>query len=444
VILLPGRGPDVRNVTVPFKYLRRYKSHIANLTTPLALAISVLWTGTAIADVGSDNWGTVWGARGSSYDQSYGRSLGRQWESQPPKGYPTLSKSNIAPIQAAIKYYQAIVTNGGWKPLPMIKLRAGVRHQAVVLLRRHLELTRDLRSGSGYSKLYGYYLTEAVKHFQIRHGLTPTGIVNKSTILALNVPAKARLRQLQTNLARLRTLSRSVAKKYVVVNIPAAQIEAIENNQVVSRHAAVVGKVDRRTPILRSQIHQINFNPYWHIPQSIVRKDLVPKAKLYARRGKDILSEYRIDAYSGNRKLDPRKINWNSSAVYGYAYRQQPWKDNSMGFVKINFHNAHSVYMHDTPSKSLFSRNFRAHSSGCVRVQNVKQLVSWLLKANQGWDVGKVTQMEQTGARKDVSLKRRVPVYFVYVTAWATKDGTVNFRRDLYGRDRVGATASAY
>ncbi len=444
MFLLPGRGPDVRNVTVPFKYLRRYNDQNPKLTAPLALAFAVLCTGTSSADVGSEDWGKTWNARGSSYEQSFDRSIGRKLESQPAKGYPTLSKSNIAPLQATIKHYHAIVVRGGWKPLPMMKLRAGVRHHAVVVLRRRLELTRDLQAGSGYSKLYGYYLTEAVKRYQHRNGLTPTGVVNKPTIMALNVSAKVRLNQLKTNLARLRTLTRSAAKKYVMVNIPAAQIEAVQSDQVVSRHAAVVGKVDRRTPILRSKIHQINFNPYWHIPQSIVRKDLVPKAKMYARRGKDILSEYRIDAYSGNRKLDPRKINWNSSAVYGYAYRQQPWKDNSMGFVKINFHNAHSVYMHDTPSKSLFSRNFRAHSSGCVRVQNVKQLVSWLLEANGGWDVGKVTQMKQTGVRKDVGLNRRVPVYFVYVTAWATKDGTVNFRRDLYGRDRVGATASAY
>ncbi len=443
MILLPGRGPDVRKVTVPFKYMRRYKCHISNLTALLVLTIALLWTGSSSADVGSAGWGRNWGAGVSSSGQPYGRSSAREWESQPPKGYPTLSKSNIAPIQAAIQYYQAIVARGGWKPLSMLKLRTGVRHSAVVLLRQRLELTSDLQPGSR-SKLFGYYLTEAVKRFQIRNGLTPTGIVNKSTILALNVPANARLRQLRTNLDRLRTLSRSAAKKYVMVNIPAAQIEAIDNDQVVSRHAAVVGKVDRRTPILRSQIHQVNFNPYWHIPQSIVRKDLVPKAKLYAHRGKDILSEYRIDAYSGNRKLNPQKINWNSSAVYGYAYRQQPWKENSMGFVKINFPNAHSVYMHDTPSKSLFSRNFRAHSSGCVRVQNVKQLVTWLLEANQGWDAGKVAQMELSGARKDVNLKRRVPVYFVYVTAWVTKDGTVNFRRDLYGRDHVGVIASAY
>ncbi len=115
-----------------------------------------------------------------------------------------------------------------------------------------------------------------------------------------------------------------------------------------------------------------------------------------------------------------------------------------MGFVKINFYNQYSVYMHDTPSKSLFGRNFRAASSGCVRVQNVKQLVSWLLEANQGWDAAKVAEMEQTGARMDVTLKRRTPVYFAYITAWATKDGVINFRRDVYGRDRVGPTASAY
>jgi len=402
-------------------------------------------TGAAMGGVGSDGWGRSWVAAGSSSTQPYDRVRARQWEAQPEKGFPTLSRSNIAPLQTAIKHYQAIVARGGWKPLPMVKLKSGVRHQGVALLRRHLELTGDLPAGHRYSKRFGYYLEAAVQRYQARNGLTPTGIVGRATILALNVPATARLRQLRTNLTRLRTLSKSAARKYVVVNIPAAQIEAVDSDEVVSRHAAVVGKVDRQTPILRSKAHQINFNPYWHVPQSIVRKDLVPKARQYARHGKDILSTYRIDAYTGSgRKLDPRKINWNSPAVYGYAYRQQPWKDNSMGFVKINFHNQYSVYMHDTPSKSLFGRNYRAKSSGCVRVQNVKQLVSWLLEANTGWDAAKVDEMKLTGAREDVTLKRRTPIYFVYITAWATKDGTVNFRRDLYGRDNVGPTASAY
>ena len=430
--------------TVPDKYPRRRTKYHTQLTITGTLAIMLGWAGVAMGDVGSDGWGRNWDASGSSYAQPYNRSPARRWDVPPEKGFPTLSKSNIAPLNAAIKRYQSIVAIGGWRPLPMIKLKSGARHQGVVLLRRRLELTGDLPAGYGYSKRFGNYLDTAVKRFQARHGLNPTGIVGRLTVLALNVPAKARLSQLRTNLSRLRTLSKAAAKKYVVVNVPAAQIEAVDNDEVVSRHAAVIGKTDRQTPILRSKVHQINFNPYWHIPQSIVRKDLVPKARLYARHGKDILSEYRIDAYSGGGKLNPRKINWNSPAVYSYAYRQQPWKDNSMGFVKINFYNQYSVYMHDTPSKSLFGRNFRAASSGCVRVQNVKQLVSWLLEANQGWDAAKVAEMEQTGARMDVTLKRRTPVYFAYITAWATKDGVINFRRDVYGRDRVGPTASAY
>ena len=424
---------------MPIKFLRRHNVFPPNFSLPALLVTALIWPGTVFADTGSDRWGQSWSG-GSSYE----RSVVREWAIPPAKGVPTLSKSNIAPLQAAIKYYQAIAAKGGWRPVPMVQLRLGTRHSSVALLRQHLELTRDLAPSRNYSKKYDRYVQAGVRNFQLRHGLKVTGMLDRRTVLALNVTAEARLRQLRTNLSRLRTLTRSTAKKYVVVNIPAAQIEAIENDVVVSRHAAVVGKADRQTPVLRSRVHQINFNPYWHIPRSIVRRDLVPKARLYARSGREILSEYRIDAYSGNRKLDPRRINWNSSAVYNYTYKQQPWKDNSLGFVKINFHNAHSVYMHDTPSKSLFAKNFRAQSSGCVRVQNVKQLVSWLLDSNQGWDIKRVSEFEQTGARKDVGLKKTVPVYFVYVTAWATKDGKVNFRRDVYGRDHVGVTASAY
>lgn len=401
---------------------------------------SLLAVQTANADFGRNSWASFSnqpiGASGGSYS--------RGWESQLATGYPTLSGANIEPHKTAIARYKAIVASGGWQPVPMLNLRPGMRHSAIVTLRRRLIATGDLSERAGLSPRFDSNVTRGLMAFQQRHGLKVTGTIDKSTLLALNVSAEARLRQLQINLGRLRTLSDSAAKKYVVVNIPAAQIEAVDNDAVVSRHAAVVGKIDRQTPLLKSRIHQINFNPYWHIPQSIVRKDLVPKARMYARRGKDILAEYRIDAYAGGKKLDPRRINWNSSAVYSYAYRQQPWVDNSMGFVKINFHNAHSVYLHDTPSKSLFNRNFRAHSSGCVRVQNVQQLVSWLLEANGGWDLRAVAAIKQSGERKDVSLKRQVPVYLAYVTAWATKDGRVNFRRDLYGRDRVGPTASAY
>lgn len=414
----------------------------------LALTVSILATfiprAETIAETG-ERWTSFASQESAGWSRHTDRSFARNWEIQPPKGYPTVSSANVQPMVAAIKKYAAIASQGGWQPVPMVAMRRGVRGDAVWLLRRRLVQSGDLPAGVRQSASYDYYVEQAVQRFQVRHGLTPTGSIDKATLLALNVPAKDRLRQLRLNLSRVKSLAGPAARKYVLVNIPAAQIEAVDHDQVVSRHAAVVGKVDRQSPVLRSAIHEINFNPYWHVPASIVRKDLVPKARQYARRGQDILAAYRIDVYDGQgRKLDPARINWNSNAVYSYAYRQQPWEDNSMGFVKINFPNAHSVYMHDTPSKSLFGRNFRAQSSGCVRVQGVEHLVSWLLASNEGWDTQRVLAMKHTGQRKDVRLSRRVPVYFAYITAWATKDGQVHFRRDLYRRDGVGATASAY
>ena len=382
----------------------------------------------------------------SSWNQPFDRSAAREWEKNPPKGFPTLNKSNIPYMKQAVKRYAAIVSRGGWRPIPKGRLKAGMRADAVALLRKRLELSGDLEKSSNYSRFYDYYVERAVKRFQVRHGLTPTGIVDRRTRAALNVSAGIRLRQLRTNVARMYGLSRNTAKRYVAVNIPAQQVEVVQGNQIVSRHAAVVGKIDRQSPRLRSKIHEINFNPYWNVPQSIVRKDLVPKARSEAKRGRtDLLERFRISALdSRGRKVDPKKINWFSESVYNYRYRQDPWKDNSMGFVKINFHNAHAVYMHDTPSKSLFGRNLRANSSGCIRVQNVKQLVSWLLNSNSDWSRSRVDQMEKNGERLDVRLKAKVPIYFVYVTAWATEDSSVHFRRDLYKLDGVGKTASAY
>ena len=394
-----------------------------------------------------DNWyGMI--DKSDRWEQGFDRSAAREWEMNPPKGFPTLEKGNIPLMKEAIKRYAKIVSNGGWRTIPVSKTKyyVGIKRDQVALIRRRLELTGDLKKSSSYSTVYDYYVEQAVKRFQIRHGLTPSGLVDKRTLSALNVPARIRLRQLRTNVARMYGLVRKAAKSYVMVNIPAQQIEAVENGRIVSRHAAVVGKIDRQTPRLRSKIHQINFNPYWNVPQSIVAKDLVPKARAEAKKGRtDLLNRYRISAFDGNgRKVNPNKINWSSSAVLNYRYRQDPWKDNSMGFVKINFHNAHAVYMHDTPSKSLFGRNLRANSSGCIRVQNVKQLVTWLLRENSDWSRARVDDMQKNGKRLDVSAKSKTPVYFVYVTSWATKDATVHFRRDLYKLDGVGATAAKY
>jgi murein L,D-transpeptidase YcbB/YkuD len=377
-------------------------------------------------------------------NRNYEREFVREWEVNPPKGFPTLSTANIEATKAAIKRYANVVKIGGWRPLPDVQMQSGTNDPAVALLRQRLMLSGDLKESAIIAENFDFYLDKAVKRFQASNGLTPTGIVEKRTIAALNVPASARLRQLEVNLTRLQELARSAGKRYVLVNIPAAQIEAVENNKVVSRHAGVVGKIDRPTPILRSAIHQMDFNPQWILPPTVIEKDLIPKGREMQRAKQNVLVKYGIDAYDGNgKKLDPAKLDWSSGQVQGLQYRQQPGKDNPLGFLKINFHNSYSVYMHDTPSESLFGRNFRAASSGCVRVQGIEQLAAWLL-VDDGWSLEKVAAMKESGDRRDVRLKRPVPLYFAYITAWATEDGVVQFRRDLYQKDGLGAKASEY
>ncbi len=374
------------------------------------------------------------------------RASARDLETQPDRGFPTLAKENIETTKAAIRQYAELVAQGGWPQLPQLELRTGVNHPAVVQLRRRLQATGDLQAYGGYPEVYDSYVEQAVKRAQLRHGVPPTGFLDAVTIDALNVPASARLRQLRTNLTRLQNLVPSTpAGKYVLVNIPGAQIEAVNNNQVVSRHIGVVGKPDRPSPLLQSAIEEINFNKEWVVPPTVLKADLVPKG----RSGQDVLAKYKIDAYLDHaayqrgQRLDPMQIDWSSDAPLRYFYVQNAGEDNPLGYAKINFASPHGVYMHDTPGQSIFSKSFRAESSGCVRVQNVHQLVAWLLEDN-GWSVQQVLRMKQTGERLTVRLKKRVPLYWTYVTAWATPDGAVQFRNDIYRKDGVEAMASAY
>lgn len=372
--------------------------------------------------------------------QSHDRSFVREWEANPPRGYPTLSRKNIDPTKAAIKRYSEIVEDGGWEEIPTkVRLEVGITDNAVRLLQKRLIATGEL--SGGVSSYFDYETEKALKRFQATNGLTPTGRLDDRTRGALNVSAKIRLKQLQINLRRLRANTQSAKGRYVVVNIPAAQIEAVEDDRIYSRHTGVVGKVERKTPILNSRIHELNFNPIWRLPPTVVTKDLIPKGRQMSSGKVDVLTKFGIDAYAGGRKLDPTKVRWNSSQPYKLSYRQKPGKDNPLGFVKINFHNAHSVYLHDTPSDRLFGRNFRAASSGCVRVSNVEKLTAWLLRDTKGMGRSDVEHFKKSGATKTVRLKRAVPLKMVYLTAWATEDGRVQFRRDLYSKDGVGKAA---
>jgi murein L,D-transpeptidase YcbB/YkuD len=366
------------------------------------------------------------------------------WILNPALGTPTIAKANVGATQAAIAKYRSIVANGGWPMVPAKAMKPGQTGPEIVTLHRRLEISGDL-VGMSVPEEYDAAVVSAVKKFQARHGLPPTGVIDtRAMIESLNVPAAIRLAQLEANLKRLQTLSTAAANRYVMVNIPAAQVEAVESGQVVQRHAAVVGKPERPTPELSSKIQEINFNPFWYVPKSIIYKDLVPKAQEFARRNQDMLAAYHMQAFdaAGN-PLASNQINWFGQDVYNYQFRQLPWDQNSLGFVKINFPNKDAVYMHDTPLKSLFGRSVRYESSGCVRVNGVETLVDWILQDTGDWNMQRIMAVKQSGEQIDVKLVKPIPVYFTYVSAWATPDGVVQFRPDIYNQDGSGGETAS-
>ena len=349
---------------------------------------------------------------------------------------PTLSPQTVAATEQAVQTYTSIVAQGGWGNVPTgVNLHVGSKGQAVVALRHRLMVTGDLDQAAGMSPVFDAYVEAGVKRFQDRHGLGQTGIVSSQTVTAMNIPADMRLKQLETNLIRLRSFSGNLGNRFVMANIPAASVETVENGVVFSHHVAGVGKVDRQSPVMQTKAIDINFNPYWTVPASIIRKDLIPKMQADA----NYLTDNHIRIFNkDNQEVQSSSINWHSLDATNYKYREEPGINNSLGVVRININNPYGVYMHDTPTKGVFGDDFRFVSSGCIRVQNVRDYVAWLLKDNPGWDRDKIDAAIASGDRIDVKLTTPVPVYWVYVTAWATPDGVVQFRDDIYNRDGLG------
>ena len=353
----------------------------------------------------------------------------------PKASEPTVSAATAETTEKAIDRYADIVARGGWPRVPSVNvLRLGDRHPSVPTLRARLAVSGDLDPNAVGNDVYDSYVEAAVRHFQVRHGLTVDGVIRSETLGAMNVPAAVRLAQLKINVVRLRALSANLSPRYVVCNLPAARIEAIENGAAVSRHTAVVGKPDRPSPEINSKIIQINFNPYWTVPASIVRRDLIPKMQDQP----DYLTSNHIRIFDmRHRELQPSQINWYSEDATNYTFKQDPGSFNSLGSIRINFPSQYGVYMHDTPLKNLFGDDFRFHSSGCVRVQNVRQLVAWLLEGMKGWSLEDIDRVIKSGEQKNVELKKPVPLHWVYITGWATADGVVQFREDIYGKDNL-------
>ena len=351
----------------------------------------------------------------------------------PKASEPTVSTATAQTTEKAIDRYADIVARGGWPHVPSVGvLRLGDRHPSVPVLRARLVASGDIDPNAVGNDIYDSYVEAAVRRFQARHGLTVDGIIRAETLAALNVPAPVRLAQLKVNVTRLRALSANLSPRYVVANIPAARVEAIENGLAVSRHAAVAGKPDRPSPELTSKIVQINFNPYWTVPPSIVQKDLIPKMQDQP----DYLTSNHIRIFDARHKeLEPSQINWYSEDATHYSFKQDPGSYNSLGSIRINFPSPYGVYMHDTPLKNLFGEDFRFHSSGCMRVQNVRQLVAWLLQDMRGWSLEDIDRVIKSGEQKNAQLMKPVSLHWVYITGWATPDGVVQFREDIYGKD---------
>jgi murein L,D-transpeptidase YcbB/YkuD len=344
---------------------------------------------------------------------------------------PTFDEGTYDRINAAMLSYSAIEVRGGWPTLPKGTLEPGMSGPNVAALRQRLAVTDDLPAEVADGDAYDMMLTEAVKRFQIRHGLPETGTVGPQTIEALNVPVARRLRQLAASLDRLHGMGFNFGQRYVVVNIPAAVAEAIEDGKVTRRYVTVVGKVDRPSPTLTTQITAVNLNPTWTVPLSILKKDIVTKMRKdpgYVGRMK-----MRVLDASGN-EVDARAVDWHSDRTPNFTVRQDSGNGNALGSVRIDMPNPHSVYMHDTNHKEGFSADYRFASSGCTRVHDVRDFAAWVLKGTE-WDRKDIDAEIATGKRTTVKLGRGIPVAWIYLTGWASPDGTIHFRNDVYNLD---------
>lgn len=347
---------------------------------------------------------------------------------------PILGPQSVSSIQQAIGQYQQIASSGGW---PQVnpgeqRLQIGVSDQSVQALRQRLAITGDLPREAGMSSSFDSYVDGAVKRFQARHGLPSDGVIGEFTLKAMNIPADVRLQQLNTNLIRLQTFPPELGRRHVMVNIPAAYVEGVEDGSVVTRHAAVVGRISRQTHLVNSKIYEVILNPYWTAPRSIVEKDIVP----LMRKDPTYLTRNNIRLIDGKgTEVAPETIDWNAEKAPNLMFRQDPGKINAMASTKINFYNKNGEYMHDTPQQGLFNKLMRFESSGCVRVQNVRDLTNWLLRDTPPWSRQQMEQVITTRVNTPIKLAEEVPVYFVYISAWGMPDGVVQFRDDIYQMD---------
>ncbi|MEW5964177.1 MAG: L,D-transpeptidase family protein [Pseudomonadota bacterium] len=352
-----------------------------------------------------------------------------------PSNVPWIDPGSERALEQAIRRYRRIAAEGGWPELPgRTVLRLGDSDANVSILRRRLQLSGDLAANVGDDQAFDQVVEAAVKRYQRRHGLDPTGVVYGITQRSMNVSAADRVQQLERNLARVRELAPRIAAapRYVVMNAASFELQAISAGRVEVASRTIAGKRATPTPVVSASIQAINLLPYWHVPGTIAKAALIPAV----RKDPSYLYRERIRVFSsfGGEEIDPSTVNWWGPEAERYAFRQEPGPHNALGLLRFDMPNKHIVYMHDTPMKKLFGYFERAYSAGCIRVQGFYDLAAWVLAGQDGWTAARLQQAAESGMAETIKLKRPVPVHFVYLTAWV-EGGEIQFRNDLYNRD---------
>lgn len=339
---------------------------------------------------------------------------------------------NYARLKQALADYRAMARNGPWTQVPKDEtLKEGMQQARVPVLRKRLEESGDLAPGAHSGDVYDGALVEAVKAFQARHGIDIDGAVGPDTLTQINTPLSYRIWQLEMNMERRRWMNDDLGSRYVFVNLADQYLKVVDNGKTVHTARTVVGKSFHRTPVFSKEIKYLVMNPYWNVPSSIATNEYLPKLK----QDPGYLSRQNIRILKGNTEINPFSVDWHSvTGRFPFRLRQDSGPKNALGRIKFMFPNQFNVYIHDTPSKSLFSRTSRFYSHGCIRVQHPTDLAEVLLRT-QGWTKAKIENVIAGGKKRIVRLKAHIPVHITYLTAWANKDGSVHFRKDIYGRD---------
>jgi L,D-transpeptidase YcbB len=351
---------------------------------------------------------------------------------RPGKGLYTRLRSTLA-------QYRGMAAKGEW---PLISagppIKKGSRSARVIELRKRLAASGDLRADEAAGDIFNDRLEQSVIFFQERHGLDGDGVVSRETLSALNVPLKQRIRQMELNMERLRWILGSLEERFIIVNIADFYLEVVEKDKPVLSMNVVVGTPYTSTPIFTAKMTYIVINPSWHIPRSIAQKEIMVKAAENARYFAEHNIEVMENSGAGEHRIDPQTVDWSKMNGNNshYRFRQKPGNTNALGQLKFMFPNSYDVYLHDTPSKGLFSKNVRTFSHGCIRLENPIGLAEYLLREDPQWSRDTIKAAMDKGTEQIVQLPRPLNVHLLYLTAWVDERNTLQFRNDIYKRDR--------